>query len=126
MDVLPEFRRNGKLLRRPTGRKRGESYDVVFPHASLGIALALALDDGGTQVVALDAKGPSLHPAAQLACDVGDSVGTKSSAGTEDGGSVCHWSSSVSNGLGNRLHRTCKRVNNGLHYGLFLLLVLLA
>jgi len=74
MDVLPEFRRNGKLLRRPTGRARGESYDVVFPHASLGIALALALDDGGHQVVALDAKGPSLHPAAQLACDVGDAL----------------------------------------------------
>lgn len=83
--VLPEFRRNGKLL--GIGRrqlKRGEVVDLTFSYTSLGISVALAQEkqpsakDGDMRsprkALVIDAIGPTCPPQAQLTLAAGDEL----------------------------------------------------
>jgi len=71
--VLPEFRRNGKLVVRPPEVKKGEFLDCVFPHRQLGISLALVRDAAsGRRYVGLDKVTPSCPPRVAVALRRGD------------------------------------------------------
>ena len=71
--VLPEFRRNGKLVIRPPDVKKGAFVDCVFPHRQLGISLALVRDaSSGRRYVGLDKVTPSCPPRVAVALRRGD------------------------------------------------------
>mmetsp|Transcript_21837 Transcript_21837/g.33596 ORF Transcript_21837/g.33596 Transcript_21837/m.33596 type:complete len:1371 (+) Transcript_21837:73-4185(+) len=76
--VLPEFRKNGRLVfgDRPTACK-GSVVKVVFPYKSLGISIALAQDNSKKKprrLIVLDGISPTCPPRAQLVLTPGDEL----------------------------------------------------
>lgn len=83
--VLPEFRRNGKLVAGGRRRlQRGQRFDLIFPYKCLGISIALAREPEASvsstarkprrMALVVDSIGPDCPPHAQLTLSPGDEL----------------------------------------------------